>query len=260
MTRIPKIIHYCWLSGEPMPERLAQCVESWRKMLPDYEFICWDAERFDIHSVKWVEQACSVRKWAFAADYIRLYALYNYGGIYLDSDVMVFKSLDPYLDHGAFSGVEFSRSAYELHQKEPDRASTGIEIEAAIMGAQKGHPIIGEFFQKYQGRVFIAPDGKMETTIMPVVLSSVVARHGFVRDYTIHQTLDNDFHIYPYDYFASDVDSELGRKISLNTVAVHLCSGSWVGAPRRHSPYTMLKRHTAKYFNSIYRDVIKRLF
>ena len=84
---IPKIIHYCWLSGDPYPELVQFCMQSWKEKLPDYDFVLWDKSHFDIHSVPWVEQACSAKKWAFAADYIRLYALYNYGGIYLDSDV-----------------------------------------------------------------------------------------------------------------------------------------------------------------------------
>ena len=103
---MPKIIHYCWLSGEPYPELVQRCMQSWKEKLPDYEFMLWDMNRFDIHSVPWVEQACAAKKWAFAADYIRLYALYNYGGIYLDSDVEVLKSFDDLLELPYFFGRE----------------------------------------------------------------------------------------------------------------------------------------------------------
>ena len=85
LNKIPKIIHYCWLSGEDKPPFIQKCISSWKKVMPDYEIWCWDTKRFDIHSVKFVEEAYNVKKWAFAADYIRLYALYNYGGIYLEN-------------------------------------------------------------------------------------------------------------------------------------------------------------------------------
>ena len=94
---IPKIIHYCWLSGTPFPDLENRCIESWKKYLPDYELILWDKERIkEIHS-SWIDSAIAQKKWAFAADYVRLYALYNYGGIYLDCDVEVLKSFDELL-------------------------------------------------------------------------------------------------------------------------------------------------------------------
>ena len=80
---IPKIIHLCWLSGDPYPRKIQDCLDSWKKHLPSYEIILWDTKRFNIHEVPWVEQAFNTKKYAFAADYIRLYALYHHGGIYL---------------------------------------------------------------------------------------------------------------------------------------------------------------------------------
>ena len=94
---IPKVIHYCWLSGDPIPEKLQRCMDSWKKFLPDYEFVLWDLERFDIKTSQWVKEAFEARKYAFAADYIRLYAVYNYGGIYMDMDVEVVRPFDDLL-------------------------------------------------------------------------------------------------------------------------------------------------------------------
>mgnify|MGYP003165749213 FL=1 len=68
---IPKVIHYCWLSGDPIPEKLQRCMDSWKKFLPDYEFVLWDLERFDIKTSQWVKEAFEARKYAFAADYMR---------------------------------------------------------------------------------------------------------------------------------------------------------------------------------------------
>ena len=94
---IPKIIHYCWLSGDAFPENIRTCFASWKQFLPDYEFRLWDTARFDVHSLPWTKEAFEAKKYAFAADYIRLYALYQFGGIYLDSDVLLYKSFDDLL-------------------------------------------------------------------------------------------------------------------------------------------------------------------
>ena len=80
--KIPKIIHYCWLSGEPFPQNVKKCIASWHKFLPDYELILWDLKRFPLEKNIWVKQAFESKKYAFAADYIRLYAVYHFGGIY----------------------------------------------------------------------------------------------------------------------------------------------------------------------------------
>ena len=91
---IPKKIHYCWFSGDKKPVSIERCIESWKRVMPDYEIKEWDGNSFDFDSVLFVKQAIEARKWAFASDYVRLYALHTEGGIYLDSDVEVFKRFD----------------------------------------------------------------------------------------------------------------------------------------------------------------------
>lgn len=95
---IPKIIHYCWLSGDMYPDKIKKCINSWKKIMPDYEIMIWDLSRFDINSIVWTKQAYEKKKYAFASDYIRFYALYNYGGIYLDSDVEILRSFNDFLN------------------------------------------------------------------------------------------------------------------------------------------------------------------
>ena len=107
---IPKIIHYCWLSNDPIPDDLKSCMDSWKKYLPDYEFILWNFERFPKDKSKWVRDAFDNKKYAFAADYIRIYALYHYGGFYLDMDVEVVKPFDPYLCLVTMIGYENSKA------------------------------------------------------------------------------------------------------------------------------------------------------
>ena len=99
---IPKVIHLCWLSGDPYPAKISRCLSTWKKYLPDYEVMLWDTKRFDLESSIWVKQAFEKKKYAFAADYIRFYALYNYGGIYLDADVTATGSFDAFLEKSLF--------------------------------------------------------------------------------------------------------------------------------------------------------------
>ena len=99
---IPKIIHYCWLSDEPFPKKIRKCMETWKNTHPDYEIVRWSTKNFDINSIPYVKEAFEARKWAFAADYIRMYALYTQGGIYLDSDVILLKRFDDFLNNSFF--------------------------------------------------------------------------------------------------------------------------------------------------------------
>ena len=111
---IPKKIHYCWLSGEDIPFNTQLCLNTWKKIMPEYEIILWDKNRFDIKSVLYVEEACKKKKWAFASDYIRAYALYTEGGIYMDSDVFfVTKKFDQFLEYDFFSISRISCSNYK---------------------------------------------------------------------------------------------------------------------------------------------------
>lgn len=200
---IPKTIHYCWLSDEPYPELVQRCMQSWKEKLPDYEFVLWDKNRFDIHSVFWVEQACATQKWAFAADYIRLYALYNYGGIYLDSDVEVLKPFDDLLNRPYFFG----------HEHTPDRIEDQNSIEAATIGAEKGHPLLKKVMEFYERHDFVTDDGYMDTTTLPTILARKMKG----------ENLD----ILPMDYFSPKNTRTLELSITKNTYSIHHFNGSW---------------------------------
>ena len=134
---IPKIIHYCWLSGEPYPEKIQNCIASWKERLPDYKIKLWDMNSFDVNSIDFVREAVSVKKWAFAADYIRLYALYREGGIYLDSDVLVKKFLRP-ADQSDAVCVQRAKFAREIYAEfaggeaeDPDGMPDMIQVSEA---------------------------------------------------------------------------------------------------------------------------------
>lgn len=155
---IPKIIHLCWLSGDTYPPLIQKCITSWKRHLPDYEIWIWDSKRFDVNTVLWTKQAFECKKYAFAADYIRLYALYNYGGIYLDSDVVVYKSFDELLDLPYFIGEDF------IHLFEP-----------AIIGCEPNNSWIGKILERYNNRPFIQEDGSYDMQALPIVFRQQLA-------------------------------------------------------------------------------------
>ncbi len=216
---IPKKIHWCWLSGDPLPLVVQECIKSWKRHLPDYELILWDMNRFDIHSVPFVEQACAARKWAFAADYIRWYALYTEGGIYLDSDVKVYRKFDKFLKHAAFAG-----SLYYSMPTQNGSTSKQYWIEAECLGAEKGHPWMKYCLDAYQDKPFRTINSVVDMGIAPVVLTNACVEFGW-RNEKVEKPLllDNDIVIYPETYFAYP-----SRPLSIfNTYAVHICTNTW---------------------------------
>lgn len=188
---IPKIIHYCWLSNEPFPKKIQMCIDSWKKVMPDYELKLWNTQTFDIeNSVPYVKEAFANRKWAFVADYIRLYALYTEGGIYLDSDVKVLKCFDRFLHHKFFTSMEYHPFMVERDNsladididgyRIADRYISGIELQAAIMGAEKGYVFVKNVLDWYQDKHFIRPDGSMGLDVIaPQIYARIAENYGF---------------------------------------------------------------------------------
>ncbi len=208
---IPKIIHYCWLSGEDFPPSVQKCIQSWKSILHDYEFILWDTKRFDINSVKYVKEAFEAKKYAFASDYIRLYALYNYGGIYLDSDIEVYKSFNELLNNKAFTGFE-------------DEANIG----AWMFGSEKGNPLFRELLDYYNGKSFIFPDGSYNMTANVVPVTNTLLKYG-LKPNGRFQDLGNIV-IYPREFFCPYnpfVDDGMDLYMSDKTYCKHLFDGAW---------------------------------
>lgn len=194
---IPKKIHLCWLSGDEYPPLIKHCIDSWTKYLPDYEIVLWNKAKINIESIPWVKEAFENKKYAFAADYIRLYALYNEGGIYMDSDVEVVRNFDDLLGQDSFIGLE-----------------TGGDLEPAIIGAEAGCEWIGRCLEYYKDRHFVKTDGSFDTRPLPMIVGSIV-KHG-------------DTNVYSVDYF-SPKSIHTGRvKVTANTRAIHHFDGAWV--------------------------------
>lgn len=115
---IPKIIHYCWFGKGLMPKSQKDCIKGWQKLMPDYKIMRWDESTFDLDKYPLAKYACEVKKYALASDVCRYNVLAQYGGIYLDTDVEVFKRFDEFLDCDFFSGIELYNEFETEHVKE----------------------------------------------------------------------------------------------------------------------------------------------
>lgn len=208
---IPKIIHFCWLSNEPYHPLIEDCMDSWNRYLSDYKFKLWNRDSFDINSVKWVKEAYDAKKYAFAADYIRLYALYTEGGIYLDSDVMVYKSFNDLLNLQYFIGQDFVGA-----------------FEPAIIGAEKGLKWIKEVMDFYTDRDFINPDETLNIKNLPVVFfEQLYPRYKF-KKITNTEEYYNDssvFNLFPAKFFNGR--NNIKPKKYPESYCSHMFANSW---------------------------------
>lgn len=251
---IPKKIHYCWLSEDKLSDFALKCMSTWKNVLPDYEIKLWNTKNFDIKSVPFVEQAYKMRKWAFAADYIRLYAVYNEGGIYLDSDAYVIKSFNDFLHYDFFSSLErdlttvHPNSKYSIDFKKNENPNLiveklerieGIGIQAAIFGANPGNEYIKDCMTWYENNNFILEDGKLLSStgiVAPDIYAFIAQKYGFKYESGFQQ-LQNNMVIFPADYFPNHLYK------TDNAYAVHLCENSWSNSRKENKIINIIKHN-----------------
>lgn len=208
---IPKKLHYCWFGGGKKPELAEKCIASWKRFCPDYEIVEWNETNLDMDSFPaYVKEAYATKKWGFVPDYIRLWLVYTYGGIYLDTDVEIVKSPDPLLSHPAFFGFE----------------DGGCVALGLSFGAEPGNTILLEMMQDYEARHFLKPDGSFDTTPSPQINTVIFKRHGIVLNNT-YQELKGLAVIYPTEYFCPLGYYSGELKVTKNTYSIHHYMASW---------------------------------
>lgn len=230
---IPKIIHYIWLGNSPMPQVLTDCVDSWQRCMPDYQLMLWDNNVIDKINMTFVNEAIRENKWAFASDVIRLWALYQYGGIYLDTDVKVFKSFDSLLDNHAFIGRE---NCLQL-----SRRTTEYHLTSFCFGAEKGSIYIKRCLDYYENRHFILSFDKL----LPLELRLDVRNASYIHceiaklyGYdsralapSSQNCINNILTVYPSTMFVGPLTKD--------SFCAHLSIGSWREKPQREENYTL---------------------
>ncbi|GHV91881.1 glycosyl transferase [Spirochaetia bacterium] len=211
---IPKIIHYCWLSDNPIPDEFQYYISTWKNKLFDYEFVLWNFDRFDINSSIWVKQAFEAKKYAFAADYIRLYAVYNYGGIYLDIDVEVIKSFNSLLKNNYMLAYEDNKTK---------------NIEGGCFGAEKGFWFIGACLDYLKGRPFFNADETYNMIPLPTIMRKIYNE----------SSIGNEIIFLTEDFFTSKSWVTGVISVTENTYCIHNFSGSWLSEKEKY--YTKIK-------------------
>ena len=231
---IPKVVHYCWFGRGEMPELAKKCIASWKTFLPDYEIKEWNEDNFDINSNQYIREAYESRKFAFVTDYVRLYAIYMEGGIYMDTDVEVMGNYDKFLHHHAFSGFE-----------------TDGNVPTGIMAAEKGSIWAKELLDMYDNRKFIMADGSFDMTTNTTVITKYMLGKGLVLN-NRYQDFPGLCTMYPAEFFCPK-DHRTGKiKCTHNTVCIHHFAGTWL----EHNFFLDLRHDSKVFFVKIFGEKI----
>lgn len=213
--RIPKIIHYCWFGRKPKPDVVLACMDMWRRTMPDYRIVEWNEDNYDVSSHPYAAEAYAAGKFAFVSDVVRIHALYREGGIYLDTDVEVYRRFDPLLDSPSFWGFEY-----------------GDYIATSTIGAAPGNPLIRMFLDAYEGRSFRKPDGAIDDYTNVALVTGLLKERGVRMDGT-YQELSGEGVFYPQTYFSPYDYANCRYLKDADTYAMHLFHKSWVPLHRR---------------------------
>ena len=235
---IPKIIHYCWFGGNPIPAKEIACMATWQRMLPGYIIKRWDEDTFDVNSTTFTKEAYRLKKYAFVADYVRLYALTKFGGLYLDTDVEIVKPFDDLLEkHSCFGGFE-----------------TSTMLQTGVLACEPNNEIFEQFFQYYKTHNFVW-GGEDATLPNSAILRDVMTRRGLVLN-NEYQCVDG-FASYPMDYFCPIDQGSRQVTVTDNTYCIHYLMGSWFPASIRFK--NTLKMSVGKYLGYGFVNKIRHL-
>lgn len=212
---IPKVIHYCWFGGSPLPDLAQKCIASWKQFLPDYEIKEWNENNYDVRKIPYISQAYDAKKYAFVSDYARFDILYHHGGIYFDTDVEVIKPMNDILEKGAFMGLE----------------SLGNIASGLGVGAEGGETILLEILGSYRKSSFVDESGLQDPTTVVKRVSDIFRKHGYVDSKEVQMV--EKFTIYPTEYFCPKSIATGLIQITRNTYTIHHYDGSWINNERK---------------------------
>lgn len=205
---IPKIIHYCWFGGKPLPKDVKKCIESWKRFCPDYKIIEWNETNFDVECHPFVKQAYKEKAWSFVSDYARLKVVYENGGIYFDTDVELLRNMDFLLENPCYIGVQQCQLL----------CNTGLGF-----GAVRFSPVVKKMLEEYDEVSFRLD--KKEELACPYLNSKVIEKLGY--HYREKIVKLNDVTVYPPCYFDPLAPGNTSNLLCKETVSIHHYSASW---------------------------------
>lgn len=232
---IPKIIHYCWFGGKPLPDSAKKCIDSWKKYFPDYEIKQWNESNFDINLCNYTKEAYEREKYAFLSDVVRLFVIERFGGIYFDTDVEVISDYDDILKKGAFFGLE----------------STGKLATGLGFGAEKNNWLVKAILDDYSNKHFVK-NGREDATPCPITNSRVAIKNGFSLTGNEIETV-NGVTVYPRTFFNPKSGYAKQIKYTKDTHSIHHFDGSWLSKQEVHraSLRTKLTNMFGKQFGNL---------
>ncbi len=205
---IPKIVHYIWFGGKPFPPKIQKCIDSWQKYLPDYKFMLWNESTFDVEICPFTKQAFQLNKWAFVSDYVRIWALYKYGGWYFDTDIEILKPLYEFEDKRMVLGTDHNG---EL---------------TALMGSEVGHTFWQQVLDKYHSMKFINDDGTLNTVVNNTHIQGILYDYGYKHE-NLYQELKEGIFVFPAEYFhVADLEKGTIHRTE-NSFAIHWHTLLW---------------------------------
>lgn len=221
-TMIPKIIHFCWFGRNPLPELACKCIESWKKYMPDWRYVLWNEDNFDISSCPYTQEAYDAKKFAFVSDVARLRALKEFGGVYLDVDFEVYKPFDDLLQNDAFAGFEGSK--YN-------------PMMMGVLGSVQGGQWVSGQLERYEGRHFVI-DGEPDLTTNVKFVTDWMKGHGFLPNG--EEQYFGELHIYPVDYFCPRLTTGEYKRTSHTYCESKSVASSWAGQSFRDKLFRKL--------------------
>ena len=222
---IPKVIHYCWFGGNPLPKSAQMCIASWRKYLPDYEIKEWNESNFDVNIIPYTTEAYKAKKYAFVSDYARFWILYKYGGLYFDTDVEVIKNMDDIIAKGPFMGCENEAKAGAMP------AQLGVAPGLGL-GVNPGLGLYGEILNWYNTHHFITWTGVIEKNVVDIT-TEILNKNGIeILDDGVLKS--SGILIYPKEYFCPKDYITGEMNITDKTKSIHHYSATWVGNKRTY--------------------------
>lgn len=223
---IPKKIHYCWFGKGEKTSKDIMCIESWKKILPDFQIIEWNETNFQIDdSNEYVKEAYALKKWAFVSDYVRLFALYHEGGVYFDTDVILFKRFDEFLSYN---------SVFSFESKD--------YVATSFFAAEEENSIILEFLQAYQSMHFIDEKGNPKTDLTNVmILTRLLKSKGLILDGK-RQEIDGAIILKQNTFSPNDFINVFG-KYRKRSYAYHFAGASWKAQRMKTGFNSRLRRY-----------------
>lgn len=232
---IPKIIHYCWFGGNPLPELAQKCIASWKKYFPEYEIKEWNEDNFDVNIIPYTAEAYQVRKYAFVSDYARFWILYKYGGLYFDTDVEVIRSMDDIIERGPFMGCE--NGAKE--------GATTLGVAPGLgLGVNPGLGLYKTILDRYSNIHFLNHKGYQNIKTVVEYTTELLQSYGLKNVNDIQKVAG--IWIYPQRYFCP-MDMNTGElNIVDDTRSIHHYMASWKPSSKVSIIYNILKKPIIK--------------